>query len=236
MKRIELPSLEEETSPMLTTTLHIFADILQRLVDAGATLEVDTTIYEDEFIDEDEEGNEVLFEAGPAEILAMIEEKIEVDETGLSLIVDDGLEVEDVDNDFFIVTYSLFKTRTRLFCELITELADAGHTIQAKVNEEDIRILELEYQDTGDVRALYVPFEKPLLEPAKEEEPYLVIEDFLSSRADLIVSYNEEEAQSRLYSSRFEEDEVDAFDLYRSTFLPRIRAARENGEVPGLLF
>ena len=39
----------------------------------------------------------------------------------------------------------------------MTELADASHAIQAKVNDEDVRILEPERLDTGKFRVLYSP-------------------------------------------------------------------------------
>ncbi|HEU5383601.1 MAG TPA: hypothetical protein VFV38_50015 [Ktedonobacteraceae bacterium] len=196
--RLELPLLENDSETSLTTTLHIFADILQRLINAKAIVEVSTNIEEDGFIDEDENGNEVVVEAGPAEIVAVIEEKIEVDETNLSLIADDWLRVDDIDEDYFIVTHSFWKTNTRLFCELLTELADAGHLVQAKIQEEDVRILEIEYLDTGKVQALYVPFKDNA--ELNTGVPYYVANDFLSRHVDIIVVYNEEEARDRLYS------------------------------------
>lgn len=235
IRRIELPSLEDDDKTAPTTTLHIFADILQRLIHAKAIIEVSTTIEEDEYIEEDEEGHEVIIEAGPAEILAVAEDKIEVDETGFSLIADNWLRVDDTDDDYFIITHSFWETDTRLFCELLTELADAGHLVQAKVNKEDVRILELEYLNTGYVQALYVPFEDNASEK-KAGQSYCVAGDFLSGHVELIAVYNEEEAHDRLYSPRFDEGKIDAFDLYRSTFLPRMQAARRNGEIPGLLF
>jgi hypothetical protein len=67
-RRIELPSNEvPELARPMTTTLDIFADILQGLIKAGAIVEGITEVDE-----EDEEGDEVLVEAGISEVWAMI--------------------------------------------------------------------------------------------------------------------------------------------------------------------
>ncbi len=73
IRRIELPSNEvPELARPMTTTLYIFADILQGLIKAGAIVEGIPEVDEEEHIEEDEEGDEVLVEAGISEVWAMI--------------------------------------------------------------------------------------------------------------------------------------------------------------------
>lgn len=236
IQRIELPSkgVTEFARP-LTTTLNIFADILQRLVRAGVIVEAIIEVDEEEHIEEDEEGNEVVVEAGTGEIWAMIEKQIEVDKTGLFLIADEDFPIEDVDTAWFGLSYSFWKTNEQTLCDLITELADAGHFVQAKINDEDVRILELEYLDTGKVRAYYLSLADDSKEKKEGTQAYQTVDD-LSLYTMFFVRYDEEEAQSRLYAPHFDAEEDDAFEIYREVFLPRIHAARENGEIPGLLF
>jgi len=236
IQRIELPSkgVTEFARP-LTTTLNIFADILQRLVKAGAMVEAIIEVDEEEHTEEDEEGNEVVVEAGTSEIWAMVEKEIEVDKTGLSLLADEHFPVEDVDTAWFGISYSLWKTNRKALCALVTELADTGHFVQANINDEDVRIVELEFLDTGNVRAYYLSLEDESKEKRADRQAYRTVDD-LSLYTMFFVRYDEEEAQSRLYAPPFNEEADDPFEVYREVFLPRIRAARENGEIPGLLF
>ena len=236
IQRIELPpkGVTALARP-LTTTLDIFADILQRLVKAGAIVEAIIEVEEEEHLEEDEEGNEVVVEAGTSEIWAMVEKEIEVDKTGLSLLADEHFAVEDVDSAWFGISYSLWKTNRKALCALVTELADAGHFVQANINDEDVRILELEFLDTGKVRAYYLSLEDESKEKRGDTQAYRTADD-LSLSPMFFVRYDEEEALSRLYTPPFDAEADDAFEVYREVFLPRIRAARENGEVPGLLF
>lgn len=236
IRRIELPSHEvTELARRQTTTLDIFADILQRLIKTGAIVEAIIEVDEQEHLEEDEEGNEVVVEAGTSEIWAMVEKEIEVDKTGLSLLADEDFLVEDVDTAWFGISYSLWKTNRKALCALVTELADAGHFVQAKINNEEVRILELEYLDTGKVRAYYLSLEDEDKENRRETQAYRTVDD-LPLYTMFFVRYDEEEALSRLYSPPFDEETDDAFEVYRDIFLPRLRAARENGEIPGLLF
>jgi hypothetical protein len=236
IQRIELPpkGVIAFARP-LTTTLDIFADILQRLVKAGAIVEAIIEVDEEEHIEEDEAGKEVVVEAGTSEIWAMVEKEIQVDKTGLSLLADQDFPVEDVDTAWFGLSYSLWKTNRKTLCALVTEFADAGHFVQANINDEDVRILELEYLDTGKVRAYYLSLEDGMKEKRADTQAYHTVDD-LSLYTMFFVRYDEEEAQSRLYAPHFDAEADDAFEIYREVFLPRIRAARENGEIPGLLF
>ncbi len=236
IRRIELPSNEAtESAPRLTTTLDIFADILQRLIKADAIVEAIIEVDEEEQIEEDEEGNEVVVEAGTSEIWVMVEKEIEVDKTGLFLLADEDFPVEDVDTAWFGISYSLWKTNRKALCALVTEVADAGHFVQANINDEDVRILELEYLDTGKVRAYFLSLEEGDKEKRKDTQAYRTVDD-LSPHTMFFVKYDEEEALSRLYAPPFDAEVDDAFEVYREIYLPRIRAARENGEIPGLLF
>ena len=87
IRKIRLPRIYDSED-----TLDIFADILQRIISAGAIVGVNTTMEMNEYIEEDEEGKEVeVHEAGPAEVYFRIWKKIEVDnEMGVFLIADEG--------------------------------------------------------------------------------------------------------------------------------------------------
>ncbi len=236
IQRIELPPKGITAfARRLTTTLEIFADILQRLVRAGAIVEAIIEVDEEEHIEEDEEGNEVVVEAGTSEIWAMVEKQIEVDKTGLFLLANEDFPVEDVDTAWFAISYSLWKTNVKAQCALVTELADAGHFVQANIDDEDVRILELEFLDTGKVRAYYLSLEDESKGKRADTQAYRTVDD-LSLSTMFFVRYDEEEAQLRLYAPPFDAEADDAFEIYREVFLPRIHAARENGEIPGLLF
>ena len=201
----------------------------------GAIVEAIIEVDEEEHIEEDEEGNEVVVEAGIGEIWAMIEKQIEVDKTGLFLIADEDFPIEDVDTAWFGISYTLWKTKGKALCALVTELADAGHFVQANINDEEVRILELEHLDTGKVRAYYLSLEGESKEKRSYTQAYRTVDD-LSLYTMFFVWYDEEEAQSRLYAPHFDAEADDAFEVYREVFLPRIRAARDEGEISGLLF
>ncbi len=230
---------------MRTTTLNIFADILQRLINVGAIVGINTTIEMDEYAEEDEEGIEVVvFEAGPSEVYFRIWKKVEVN-AQQNLVVDDQV-IEDIDDALFEV-HSSIETNVEMFCELVTELADAGHAVQTKIHDEDIRIFEIEHLHTsegleplakflsrGTLKALYVSFEKR--QGGKEANSYHTTEG-IPSYQDFLVSYDEDEARYRLYPPGLNEKKIeDALDYYWNTFIPKIQAARREGEVPSLTF
>lgn len=115
--------------------------------------------------------------------------------------------IEDVDEAWFEIGYSLFETKIRAFCDLITELADAGHFVQSEVNDKDVGVLELEYHDEK-VQAHYFLLNDDETKEKKEREISCdTIDDLFS--ATFYVRYNEMEAQSRLYSSYFDENKED---------------------------
>lgn len=230
---------------MRTTTLDIFVDILQRLRSIKAEVEITTTMELDESFIEDEEGNEVLIEAGPCEVSFMIEEKIAVDEQQ-RLIVDDAT-IEDVEEDALFASHASPDTDITTFCALLNELADAGYGVQTHIGKEDVRVLDIEHINDqegltsiekilsrGRFKILYVPFA-----PEHEvtgKEAYQVAENIPSSH-DFLLWYNEEEAHYRVYPRTPEENLIeDALDYYKTAFVPMIQTARSNGEIPSLIF
>jgi hypothetical protein len=104
----------------------------------------------------------------------------------------------------------------------LTELVDAGYGIQAKVDNEDVRILEFERLDTGKFQALYVLFEDASTEKKEEAAEVYGITDVLRSYTTFLVRYNEDEARYRLYPLGFDEEVEGAFELYRRVFIPRM--------------
>ena len=228
---------------MQTTTLNIFVDILQRLRDTKAEVGINTTMEMDEWIEEDDEGNEIIFEAGPSEVFFMVEDRIAVDEEQ-HLVVDDEI-IEDVEDALFEVHASI-DTDIKGFCALLNELADAGYGVQTRVGEEDAIVLDVEYLDEkeglkdierflsrGKFKILYIPFDSKGL---KVREVYQIAEN-IPSYHDFYLWYNEEEAHYRLYPRSTKEETIeDALDYYKSTFIPMVQAARKNGEIPGLIF
>ncbi|HEY6539509.1 MAG TPA: hypothetical protein VIZ18_01165, partial [Ktedonobacteraceae bacterium] len=104
-------------------------------------------------------------------------------------------------------SHSLFETKTRTFCDLITELADAGHFVQSKVNDKDVRVLELEHRD-GKIQVHYFLLDDDEIDE-KEGSVKLcdIIDDLFATT--FYVRYDEMEAQSRLYSPYFDENEED---------------------------
>lgn len=231
---------------MQTTTLDIFVDILQRLHEAKGEVGINTTMETEEYIEEDDEGNEeVIFEKGPCEVFFMVEAKIAVDEKQ-NLVVDDQV-IEDVEDALFEAHESR-RTDIKQFCTLITELADAGHGVQTKVGDEDVRVLEIEHIDDneglkdlerilsrGRLKIRYVPFDNE--KGSKTKESNYQIAEHIPSYQDFLIWYNEEEACYRLYPRGVDETDIeDALEYYKNTFLPKIQAAREYGEIPGLTF
>ena len=202
IRKIRLPRIYDNED-----TLDIFADILQRLINAGVVVEANIEIEEEEHIEEDEEGHEVVVEAGISEIWVMIEKEIKVDETGLFLIADEYLTIEDVDSAWFDLSYSPWKTQTKALCDLITELVDAGHFVQSRVNNKDVRILELEYRD-GKAQAHYYLLDDGETEEKKESVKFYDTIDNLAG-ITFYVRYNGMGVLSRLYSPYFDENEED---------------------------
>lgn len=228
---------------MRTTTLNIFVDILQRLRDTKAEVGINTTMEMDESIGEDDEGNEILLEAGPSEVFFMIEDKIEVDEEQ-HLVVDDEI-IEDIEDALFEAHASI-DTDIKGFCALLNELADAGYGVQTRVGEEDVLVLDVEHLDEkeglrdiekllsrGKLKILYIPFDAQGL---KVQEVYQMTEN-VPSYHDFLLWYNKEEAHYRLYPQNAKKEDIeDALDYYKNVFVPMIHTARRNGEIPGLIF
>lgn len=228
---------------LMTTTLDIFVGILQRLLDAGTIVSVNTTMeLEEEDADEDkDEANKAVFEPVPADISFRIREKVEVGTE--QRIVVDGQVIDDIDDALFELSLSSPDSDVERFCKLVTELADAGHIVQAKVGEDEVRILELEPLAAGKLKTLYIFIEdaERSLDVDENQDQDLADtfyheSDELTELSDFYVTYDEEEARFRLYPSNFNEGLEDAVELYQRVFLPRMQAARDYGEVPGLIY
>lgn len=230
---------------MRTTTLDIFVDILQRLRSINAHVGITTTMEMDEFLEEDDEGNEVLVEAGPAEVSFMVEEKIAVDDQQ-RLIVDDAI-IEDVEEDALFDVHTSHDTDIKMFCTLLNELADAGFGVQTQVGEKDVRVLDIEHIDDNDglteigsflsrgrFKIRYITFGNK--NDIKDKEVYQMAEN-IPSYHDFFLWHNEEEAHYRVYPRNLKEDDIeDALDYYKTDFVPMVQAARKNGEIPSLIF
>ncbi|WP_201366098.1 hypothetical protein [Dictyobacter formicarum] len=227
---------------MMTTTLDIFVGILQKLLDAGTIVSVNTTMELEEYAEEDkDDANFAVLEAIPADISFRIWEKIELGAE--QLVVVDGQSIDDIDDALFELSLSPLETDIKRFCALVTELADAGHIVQAKVGEDEVRILELEPLGTGKLRALYIFIEDAERSLDVDENQDMDLNDTfyresdeLTYFSDFYVTYDEEEARFRLYPPHFNEELEDTVEFYQRIFLPRMQAARDYGEVPGLIY
>lgn len=221
----------------MTTTLDIYTDILQRLLEAGAVVCVNTTMELEEYTT-DTGGGVSVSEAGPSAVSFRLWERIEADEKGV--VIADEQTIDDIDEALFELSISPFETNITTFCSLVTELADAGHMIQVKINGEKVRILEIEPLEIGKFKALYLSLdeEKNVVshEIGDEDPDYYQVTDDLSFLSDFYASYNEEEARYRLFPLDFDTTQEDAYELYERLFLPRMQAARANGEIPGLIY
>ncbi|GLV61109.1 hypothetical protein KDH_79260 [Dictyobacter sp. S3.2.2.5] len=224
---------------MTTTTLDIFVGILQKLLDAGTIVSVNTTMEFEDYVDEDKD--DAIPGADPSDISFRVWKKIEL--AAEQRVMVDGRLIDDIEDVLFELSISPSDCDIERFCKLITELADAGHIVQAKVGEDEVRILELEALGAGKLKALYIFIEDAERSLDVDENQDQDIEDTfyhesdeLTYLADFYVTYDEEEARFRLYPPGFNEDLEDAVDLYQRIFLPRMRAARAYGEVPGLIY
>ncbi|GCE07726.1 hypothetical protein [Dictyobacter aurantiacus] len=224
---------------MMTTTLDIFVGILQKLLDAGTIVSLNTTMEFEGYVDEDKD--DAVPGADPSDISLRIWKKIEL--AAEQRVMVDGRLIDDIEDVLFELSVAPPDCDIERFCKLITELADAGHIVQAKVGEDEVRILELEPLDTEKLRAIYVFIEDAERSLDVDENQDQDIEDTFYRESDELsyltafyVTYDEEEAHFRLYPSNFNEDLEDAVDRYQRIFLPRMRAARAYGEVPGLIY
>ena len=138
-------------------------------------------------------------------------------------------------------------TGLEALCSLINELADMGCEVSVKQEVKDgapqVRVLDVEYVNDNDgldglasflsrgkYRIHYLPFPEDGVEegPLKPDE---VKTTELPTYMSFWVWYDREAVCYRV-----DYGDEDALTYYRTTFLPKVRAARANGEIPSLLF
>ncbi len=134
-------------------------------------------------------------------------------------------------------------TDLETLCSLINELADMGCEVSMKQENKDgapqVQVLDVEYIENNDgldglssllsrgkYKIDYLPFleEGPL---HSDEVQTAELPTYLS----FWVWYNREAVRYRV-----DHRDEDALTYYRTSFLPKVRAARANGEIPSLVF
>lgn len=138
-------------------------------------------------------------------------------------------------------------TGLETLCSLINELADMGCEVSVKQEVKDgapqVRVLDVEYSNDNDgldglasflsrgkyrIHYLLIPEDGEEEGPLKPDE---VKTTELPTYMSFWVWYDREKV-----SYRVDYGDEDALTYYRTTFLPKVRAARANGEIPSLLF
>ena len=254
-----IPTLKEIGS---TTTDDIYVDVLQRLQKAHVRLSATLTYEEAEHIEEDEDGNEIYIPAGKVQVWFMIEDEIKLYEENKIFLPNSAFSIENLEEvGFEIEEHSpspldvslSFEERTEqttnieTLCSLINELADMGCEVTTKQENKDgapqVRVLDVEYISNKDgfdalesllSRGKYRIHYLPLLEDGEEEgliNPYEVKTTELPTYMSFWVWYNQEAVLYRIHHR-----DEDALTYYRTDFLPKVRAARANDEIPSLLF
>lgn len=253
-----LPPLKGNES---TTTDDIYVDVLQRLQRAHVRLGATLTYEEAEHIEEDDDGKEIYVPAGEAQVWFTIEDEIKLYEGnkiilpnsafGIEDLEEVGFEVEEHHPSPFDASLSFEErieqtTNLETLCSLINELADMGCEVTMKQENKDdapqVRVLDVEYINNNDgldglssllsrgkYKIHYLPF------PEDEEERPLNPDEIKTTELPTYLSfwiwYNQEAVRYRVNHG-----DVDALTYYRTCFLPKVRAARANEEIPSLLF
>jgi hypothetical protein len=136
-------------------------------------------------------------------------------------------------------------TDLETLCSLINELADMGCEVSMKKEVKDgapqVRVLDVEYIDNNDgldglasflsrgkYRIHYLPLPEDGEGPLDPDE---VMTTELPTYMSIWIWYDREAVCYRV-----DHGDEDALTYYRTTFLPKVRAARANGEIPSLLF
>ena len=257
-----LPPLKEKTTYGDTTTDDIYVDILQRLQRAHVRLGATLTYEEAEHIEEDEDGNEIYIPAGDVQVWFMVEDEMKLYEGNRIILPRSAFNIDDLEEVGFEVeehhpspldTSLSFEERIEqttdleTLCSLINELADMGCEVTMKVEEKDgaplVRVLDVEYINNNDgldglskllSRGKYEIYYLPFPEEEAEERslnPDVVKRTELPTYMSFWVWYNQEAA-----SYRIDHGDEDALTYYHTNFLPKIRTARANREIPSLLF
>lgn len=257
-----VPPVKEKGKGWSTTTDDIYVDVLQRLQAAHALSGATLTYEEAEHIEEDEEGKEVYVPAGDVQVWFMIEDEIKLYEGNRIVLPHSAFTIEDLEEAGFEVEerhpspldWSLSPeerieqtTNLEMLCSLMNELADMGCEVLMKENESDearqVRVLDMEYINNRDgfddltrvlSRGKYRIHYLPLPEDGEEEKP-LYLDEVKTTELPTYMSfwvwYNQEAV-----SYRINHGDEDALTYYRTSFLPKVRTARANGEIPSLVF
>ena len=255
------PPLKEMEKNRDTTTDDIYVDILQRLQKAQVHLGASITYEEAEHIEEDEEAIEIYVSARDVQVWFMIEDEIRLYEGNKIVLANAAFDIEDLEEVVFEVVehqpspldWSLSSqermaqtTHMETLCSLINELADVGCEVTIKEEKKDgapqVRVLDVEYIDNneglddlasflsrGKYKIHYVPLALDEEEPFSN--PYEVKTTELPTYMSFWVWYNQEAVRYRV-----DHGDEDALTYYHTSFLPKVRAARANGEIPSLVF
>ncbi|GCF07566.1 hypothetical protein [Dictyobacter arantiisoli] len=223
----------------MTTTLDIFVALLQNLFKIHAVLDVQkkTNLLP---------GHRDFIRA---RVIAPIDASIQtlriyekITRTADDRLCADGRFPLDVASTRFCISIIPGKTNVSSLCALLTEFADAGHTLQVVLRGKDFTLLELSCMKSDNrniIQGLYInPALKGWVEGDIDEvegEAYGELPTIPHSSI-FFLHYNMSEACYRLYPNKCDEGYEDAFELYQNVFLPRMRTARMNNEIPGLIY
>ena len=241
-----------------TTTDDIYVDVLRRLQTAHVRLEASLTYEEAEHIEEDEDYHEIYVPAGEVQVWFMVEDEIKLYEGNKIVLPNSAFNIDDLEEVVFGVEaqhpspfnrHLSFEERMEqttdleTLCSLINELADMGCEVSMKHENKDgapqVQVLDVEYIENNDgldglssllsrgkYKIDYLPFpeEGPL---HSDEVQTAELPTYLS----FWVWYNREAVRYRV-----DHRDEDALTYYRTSFLPKVRAARANGEIPSLVF
>jgi hypothetical protein len=251
--------VKEKDKNQHTTTDDIYVDVLQRLqtehVRLGASL-----IYEEaEHIEEDEDYHDIYVPMGEVQVWFMVEDEIKLFEGNKIILPNSAFSIDDLEEVVFEVEehhpspldWSLSfeerikqTTRMETLCSLINELADMGCDVTMKQENKGaphVQVLDVEYLDNNDgfdglahllrrgkYRIHYLPL-------AEEGEDALSLDEIQTTELPTYMSfwvcYNREAVRYRVNHG-----DEDALTYYRTNFLPKVQAARANGEIPSLVF
>lgn len=257
-----IPRLKGVDGEEGTTTDDIYVDVLQRLQAAQVRLGASIAYEEAEHIDEDEEYREVYVPAGEVRVWFMVEDEIRLYEGDRIVLPHSGFVIDDLEEVVFEVEEHhpspfdrslsfeerLAKTTDmETLCSLINELADMGCEVSVKREVQDgapqVRVLDVEYIDDrdglddmasflsrGKYRIHYLPFP----EEGEEERP-LKLDEVETTELPTYMSFWVWFDRGEV-SYRVDYGDEDALAYYRTTFLPKVRAARAKGEIPSLVF
>jgi hypothetical protein len=245
-----------------TTTDDIYVEVLQRLQAAQVRLGASITYEEAEHIEEDEEYCEIYVPTGEVQVWFMVDDEVKLYEEDRIVLPNSAFDIDDLEEVVFEVeeqhpspldwSLSLEErvaqtTGMETLCSLINELADMGCEVSIKKEVRDgaplVQVLDVEYIDStdglngmasflsrGKYRIHYLPFpEVGEVEGLLNQDEVQVTE--LPTYMSFWVQYDREAVNYRV-----DYGDEDALTYYHNNFLPKVRAARANGEIPSFLF